>query len=249
MQLEQALRRWWTRRRQRQATVFLVTGLLCGLAIVALHGLAVNSPLTQLDWRGWLTLGVTAMAFLLNAVTALPAEIVFLGAIAVLYVSGILSTAEALQGFSNDGMVTVGVLYFLVTGLQQTGALAWVSQQVLGLPKRRSTTFARLTVPVMLLSAFLNNTPVVAMFIPVVSDWCRKLRISPSKLMIPLSYASIFGGLCTLIGTSTNLVVNGLLVEATDNPGLKIFDITLVGLPCAIAGLLFLFLGQRWLLP
>ncbi|MEM6520518.1 MAG: SLC13 family permease, partial [Cyanobacteria bacterium P01_C01_bin.70] len=136
-----------------------------------------------------------------------------------------------------------------VTGLQQTGALAWVSQQVLGLPKRRSTTFARLTVPVMLLSAFLNNTPVVAMFIPVVSDWCRKLRISPSKLMIPLSYASIFGGLCTLIGTSTNLVVNGLLVEATDNPGLKIFDITLVGLPCAIAGLLFLFLGQRWLLP
>ncbi|MEM9767708.1 MAG: SLC13 family permease [Cyanobacteria bacterium P01_D01_bin.71] len=249
MQLEQALRRWWTRRRQRQATVFLVTGLLCGLAIAALHGLAVNSPLTQLDWRGWLTLGVTAMAFLLNAVTALPAEIVFLGAIAVLYVSGILSTAEALQGFSNDGMVTVGVLYFLVTGLQQTGALAWVSQQVLGLPKRRSTTFARLTVPVMLLSAFLNNTPVVAMFIPVVSDWCRKLRISPSKLMIPLSYASIFGGLCTLIGTSTNLVVNGLLVEATDNPGLKIFDITLVGLPCAIAGLLFLFLGQRWLLP
>ncbi|MGD1859870.1 MAG: SLC13 family permease [Leptolyngbyaceae cyanobacterium] len=189
------------------------------------------------------------MAFLFNAITALPAEIVFLGAIAVLYVSGVLSTAEALQGFSNDGMVTVGVLYFLVTGLQQTGALAWVSQQVLGLPKRRSTTFARLTVPVMLLSAFLNNTPVVAMFIPVVSDWCRKLRISPSKLMIPLSYASIFGGLCTLIGTSTNLVVNGLLVEATDNPGLKVFDITLVGLPCAIAGLLFLFLAQHWLLP
>lgn len=249
MQHEEALRRWWTRRRQRQATIFLITGLLCGLVIGGLQLVATNTPLAQLDWSGWLTIVVTAMAFLFNAITALPAEIVFLGAIAVLYVSGVLSTAEALQGFSNDGMVTVGVLYFLVTGLQQTGALAWVSQQVLGLPKRRSTTFARLTVPVMLLSAFLNNTPVVAMFIPVVSDWCRKLRISPSKLMIPLSYASIFGGLCTLIGTSTNLVVNGLLVEATDNPGLKVFDITLVGLPCAIAGLLFLFLAQHWLLP
>jgi di/tricarboxylate transporter len=87
------------------------------------------------------------------------------------------------------------------------------------------------------------------MFIPAVSDWCRKLRISPSKLMIPLSYASIFGGICTLIGTSTNLVVSGLLVNATDHPGLGLFDITAVGLPCAIAGLVFLFLGQRWLLP
>ncbi|MEM9503862.1 MAG: SLC13 family permease, partial [Cyanobacteria bacterium P01_E01_bin.43] len=83
----------------------------------------------------------------------------------------------------------------------------------------------------------------------VVSDWCRKLRISPSKLMIPLSYASIFGGLCTLIGTSTNLVVSGLLIEATDHPGLGIFDVTPVGLPCAIAGLVYLFVGQRWLLP
>jgi len=249
MQLEQVLRQWWTRRRQKQALIFASAGFIGTVAIAALQLLAVNSPLANLGWPGWLTLAVTAMAFLLNAVTALPAEIVFLGALGGLYVSGVLSTAEALQGFSNDGMVTVGVLYFVVTGLQQTGALGWISHQVLGLPKRRSTTFARLTMPVMLLSAFLNNTPVVAMFIPVVNDWCRKLRVSPSKLMIPLSYASIFGGLCTLIGTSTNLVVSGLLVEATDNPGLKLFDITPVGLPCAIAGLIFLYIGQPWLLP
>ncbi|MEM6713809.1 MAG: SLC13 family permease, partial [Cyanobacteria bacterium P01_C01_bin.147] len=249
MQLERTFRQWWTRRRKKQALVFLGFGLMAGLAIAALQLLAVNSPLMALNWTGWLTLVITALAFLLNAITALPAEIVFLGAVGVLYVSGVLSTSEALKGFSNDGMITVGVLYIVVTGLQQTGALAWMSQQVLGLPKRRSSTLARLTVPVMLLSAFLNNTPVVAMFIPVVSDWCRKLRISPSKLMIPLSYASIFGGLCTLIGTSTNLVVSGLLVEATDHPGLRIFDLTPVGLPCAIAGLCFLFVGQRWLLP
>jgi di/tricarboxylate transporter len=249
MQLEQTFRYWWTRRRQRQALVCVVLGLMGGLAIAALQYLAHDTPLMSLGWPGWLTLLVTALAFVLNAITALPAEIVFLGAVAVLYVSGVLSTTEALKGFSNDGMITVAVLYFVVTGLQQTGALAWVSQQVLGLPKRRTTTFVRLTVPIMVLSAFLNNTPVVAMFIPVVNDWCRKLRISPSKLMIPLSYASIFGGLCTLIGTSTNLVVSGLLVEATNHPGLRIFDLTPVGLPCAIAGLCFLFFGQRWLLP
>jgi len=103
--------------------------------------------------------------------------------------------------------------------------------------------------PVMGASAFLNNTPVVAMFIPVVNDWCRKLRFSPSKLMIPLSYAAIFGGLCSLIGTSTNLVVNGMLIEATQDAGLKIFDIAWVGVPCALAGFLFLFFTQNWLLP
>ena len=249
MQTEQAFRQWWSRRRQKQALVFLAIGLVGCLAIALLHLTAANSPLIGLGWQGWLTLSLITVAFGLNAVTALPAEIVFLGAVAILYVSGVLSTPAALNGFSNDGMVTVGVLYFVVTGLQQTGALEWVSQQALGLPKRRLTTYIRLTVPVMLLSGFLNNTPVVAMFIPVVSDWCRKLRISPSKLMIPLSYASIFGGLCTLIGTSTNLVVSGLLIEATDHPGLGIFDVTPVGLPCAIAGLVYLFVGQRWLLP
>ncbi|MEM7554601.1 MAG: SLC13 family permease [Cyanobacteria bacterium P01_A01_bin.84] len=87
------------------------------------------------------------------------------------------------------------------------------------------------------------------MFIPVVNDWCRKLRFSPSKLMIPLSYAAIFGGLCSLIGTSTNLVVNGLLIDATGDHGLKLFDIAWIGLPCALFGFLFLLMTQSWLLP
>jgi di/tricarboxylate transporter len=249
MQTGHGLRRWWLRWKQQHWVRLLLIGLVGSCAIAGLQLVVLNLSSGELNWQGWLTLGITALAFVLNAATALPSEIVFLGAVAVLFITGILSTSEALNGFSNDGMVTVGVLYIVVTGLQQTGALNWVSQQVLGMPKRRSTTFARLTIPVMILSAFLNNTPVVAMFIPVVSDWCRKLRISPSKLMIPLSYASIFGGLCTLIGTSTNLVVSGLLANEAGYPALGIFDITPVGLPCAIAGLIFLFLGQRWLLP
>ncbi|WP_397193119.1 SLC13 family permease [Nodosilinea sp. FACHB-141] len=203
----------------------------------------------QLTWGGWLTIGVTLGAFLLNALTTLPADAIFLAALAILLLTGVLDTATALAGFSNPGMMTVGVLYIVVAGLQQTGGLDIISRAVLGLPKGQTTALLRLILPVLGMSAFLNNTPVVAMFIPVVSDWCRKLRISPSKLMIPLSYAAIMGGMCTLIGTSTNLVVNGLLVSETDYPGLKLFDLVPVGVPCAIAGTLMLVLAQRWLLP
>ncbi len=203
----------------------------------------------NLDWRAWTTIAVTISVFLLNAWTNLSAEVVFLGGTAVLFVSGILTEQDAFAGFSNPGVITVAVLYIVVTGLSQTGGLNWISQRVLGLPKGHNAALFRLMTPVMGMSAFLNNTPVVAMFIPVVSDWSRKLRISPSKLMIPLSYAAIFGGTCTLIGTSTNLVVNGLLVSSTDLPGLKLFDLAVVGLPCAIAGMIYLFSTHHWLLP
>ncbi len=218
-------------------------------SLIALLSYIATSPSFDLSWQAWITIAVTVGVFLLNALTSLPAEIIFLGGTAVLFVSGILTEQDALAGFSNPGMITVAVLYIVVTGLSQTGGLNWISQRVLGLPKGQNAALFRLMTPVMGMSAFLNNTPVVAMFIPVVSDWSRKLRISPSKLMIPLSYAAIFGGVCTLIGTSTNLVVNGLLISATDLPGLKLFDIAVVGLPCAIAGMIYLFVTNRWLLP
>ncbi|NJN76049.1 MAG: SLC13 family permease, partial [Synechococcaceae cyanobacterium RL_1_2] len=238
--------------RPRKTSHYLGWGL-GALAIALILGwwqtVGVNSPLGQLGWQGWATIGLTALAFCLNAMTPLPAEIIFLGALGLLILTGILDSETGLAGFSNEGLATIAVLYLVVMGLQQTGSLGWISQRVLGLPKGESAALFRMMLPVMGLSAFLNNTPVVAMFIPIVNEWCRKLRISPSKLMLPLSYAALFGGCCTLIGTSTNLVVNGLLISETDHPGLGIFDITLVGLPCAIAGTLFLMLTHRWLLP
>ncbi|MEM8505964.1 MAG: SLC13 family permease [Cyanobacteria bacterium P01_D01_bin.1] len=211
--------------------------------------LLLDQSLMGLPWQAWLAIATVCAAFLGNALTSLPADIVFLGAAAVLFLSGVLDEKAALAGFSNSGVITVGVLYIVVAGLQQTGALQWVSQQVLGMPKTSRKALVRLMLPVIGASAFLNNTPVVAMFIPVVNDWCRKLRFSPSKLMIPLSYAAIFGGLCSLIGTSTNLVVNGLLIDATGDRGLNLFDIAWIGLPCALFGFLFLLVTQSWLLP
>ncbi len=227
----------------------LVLWIGIGFVLSVVCAFLLDQNLMGLSWQAWLAITTVCAAFLGNALTSLPADIVFLGAAAVLFLSGVLDEKAALAGFSNSGMITVGVLYIVVAGLQQTGALQWVSQQVLGMPKTPSKALVRLMLPVIGASAFLNNTPVVAMFIPVVNDWCRKLRFSPSKLMIPLSYAAIFGGLCSLIGTSTNLVVNGLLIDATGTSGLKMFDIAWIGLPCALFGFLFLFLTQSWLLP
>ncbi|MGB3138177.1 MAG: SLC13 family permease [Nodosilinea sp.] len=228
----------------------LVTVLALGVVgtTIATRTLELSLP-GPLTGAGWLTIGVTLAAFFLNALTPLPAEAAFLAALAVLLLTGVLDTETALSGFSNPGMMTVGVLYVVVAGLQQTGGLDIISRSLLGLPKNETTALLRLLAPVLGMSAFLNNTPLVAMFIPIVSDWCRKLRISPSKLMIPLSYTAIMGGMCTLIGTSTNLVVNGLLVTETDYPSLKLFDLVPVGVPCAVAGTLMLILAQRWLLP
>lgn len=248
MEVGQKSRRMFSLRTWKHWTLLGLMGFLVSCMFGLMSYISTSSSI-DLDWRAWTTIAVTIAVFLFNALTNLAADVVFLGGMAVLFVSGILTEEDALAGFSNPGMITVAVLYVVVTGLSQTGGLNWISQRVLGLPKGHNAALLRLMAPVMGMSGFLNNTPVVAMFIPVVSDWSRKLRISPSKLMIPLSYAAIFGGTCTLIGTSTNLVVNGLLVSNTDLPGLKLFDLTVVGLPCAITGMIYLFTTHHWLLP
>ena len=248
MEAQRSSRRNSVQKTWKYWAVLTLMGFVASCTLGLISYLA-TSPSFNLNWQAWTTIAITMAVFLLNALTNLAAEVVFLGGTAVLFVSGILSEQDALAGFSNPGMITVAVLYIVVTGLSQTGGMNWISQKVLGLPKGQNAALLRMMPPVMGMSAFLNNTPVVAMFIPVITDWSRKLRISPSKLMIPLSYAAIFGGTCTLIGTSTNLVVNGLLISATDLPGLKLFDLALVGLPCAIAGTIYLYTTHQWTLP
>ena len=202
-----------------------------------------------MSWEGWTTIGAVAGVVGLLAATRIGAEIVLLGAVTVLFALGILTPAEALGGFANEGLVTVGALFVVAAGLRETGGINWLVHRVLGRPPSVLRAQARLMSVVVAVSAFLNNTPVVAMFIPAVNDWAKSIRVSVSKLMIPLSYAAIFGGTCTLIGTSTNLVVNGLLISEGGAPGLRMFDITWVGLPCAVVGMTYVLLFSRWLLP
>ncbi|MBN2528068.1 MAG: anion permease [Deltaproteobacteria bacterium] len=202
-----------------------------------------------LGWQAWVSMAVTITVLGVLIFTRLSADLVFMAGLTVLLVSSVLDVNSALQGFSAPGMITVGLLYVVVAGLQETGALTWISSKILGHPEGIRSAQLRLLPPVIGLSAFLNNTPVVAMFIPVVTSWCRRLGISPSKLLIPLSYASIFGGICTLIGTSTNLVVNTMVQERFHNDGLGMFDIAKIGIPCAIVGIAYLVLFGKTRLP
>jgi di/tricarboxylate transporter len=171
------------------------------------------------------------------------------GGLTLLLLAGVLSPEQALSGLANEGMVTVGVLYIVVAGLRETGGIGWIVHSVLGRPRSLQHAQIRLMAPVAAMSAFLNNTPVVAMFIPAANDWAKRNRLSVSKLMIPLSYASIVGGTCTLIGTSTNLVVNGMLIKETNSAGLAMLEIAWVGIPVMFIVFIFILLFSKWLLP
>jgi len=201
-----------------------------------------------MSWQAWLTLSVVAVCMGMLARSRHAPDIVLAAGLTILLVAGVVSPQQALAGLANEGMVTVGVLYVVVTGLRDTGGVAWVSQSLLGRPRSLAAAQTRLMLPVAALSAFLNNTPVVAMFIPAVQDWAKRHDLSLSRLMIPLSYASIAGGACTLIGTSTNLVVNGLVRSETELPGLGMFELAWVGLPVLAVVYGCVVLGSRWLL-
>ena len=199
-------------------------------------------------WEAWLTVVVVAGMVGVLVTTQIAADAAFLGALSVLVIAGVISPEAAFAGLGNQGLVTIAVLYVVVTGLRDTGSIAWVVESALGRPRSLTEAQLKLFAPVTVMSAFLNNTPVVAMLIPAVNDWGRKYAIPASQLMMPLSFAAILGGTCTLIGTSTNLVVNGLLIERTGS-GLGMFTVGWVGLPVAVLGLAFMMLASRWLLP
>ncbi|WP_290631220.1 SLC13 family permease [Aquisalimonas sp.] len=201
-----------------------------------------------MGWEAWLTVAVVVGVLGTLILTRMAADMVFLGGVTVLLLAGVLDPGQAFGGLANQGLITVAVLYVVVSGLQETGGIHWIVQRLLGRPRSLANAQVKLMTPVAFMSAFLNNTPVVAMLIPAVNEWARKFGLSSSKLMIPLSYAAILGGTCTLIGTSTNLVVNGLLEDRTAQ-GLRMFDLAWVGLPVAVVGLGFILLTTRWLLP
>jgi len=168
----------------------------------------------------WLTLGILGLTMAALIGTRVAPDFILVGSLTVLIVSGVLSPSEALAGLGNPGLATIGILYVVVAGLVQTGAVNAVGTPLLGRPKSLASAQLRLMLPVSVISSMLNNTPVVAMMVPVVEDWSRRTGLAVSKLMIPLSYAAILGGTCTLIGTSTNLIIAGRWLLPDRNPPL-----------------------------
>ncbi|MBM3988592.1 MAG: SLC13 family permease [Planctomycetes bacterium] len=207
-----------------------------------------------MTWENWFTLAVLAVMIVALA-RNYATDLAMAAVVGVFMTAGVISDKfpspnKLVAGLGNEALVTVLVLYVVVAGLSRTGAMSLVTRPLLGRPKSITAAQLRLMIPCAGLSAFLNNTPIVAMFLPVVSDLSKRTGIAPSKLFIPLSYATILGGLCTLIGTSTNMVVYGLAVaEIGRRDVFNMFDLAWVGVPCAIVGMAFLVMTGRWLLP
>ena len=178
------------------------------------------------------------------------ADMVMLTALTLCMAAQIVSVEEGIAGFANEGLLTVIVLFVVAAGISHTGALDWYMGKLLGMPKSSASAQLRLMIPISIVSAFLNNTPVVAVMIPIVQKWSRSIRISAQQLLVPLSFTSILGGMCTLIGTSTNLVVVGLLNERyADPPQIGLFDLGEYGVPVAMAGIAYILIASPFLLP
>jgi di/tricarboxylate transporter len=194
-----------------------------------------------------LTLVVFASIMLAMLQERVGPDIVMLTGLAVLLGCGVITANDAFSGFANSGLVTIGAMYVVGAGLQSTGGMDSISRVLLGRPTLK-TPLVRLLFPVGVLSSVMNNTPIVAFFLPVFVQIAKRLRISPSRLLIPLSYATILGGCCTLVGTSTNLVVNSLMTK-NNLPSMTMFELSWVGLPVAVVGVLYLSLFAPRLLP
>lgn len=208
-----------------------------------------------MNWEAWLTLGVVGAMLLALAREFAPTEAVVWFSLAVLVLAGAITgsdklpTAEdAVVDMGNSGLVTIGFLFIVVEGLIRTGATERLAEPLL---KMRQTRFG-LTLPLLAfvaaISAFLNNTAVVAMFLPIVHDLCKRSGIPPSRLFLPMCFAATLGGVCTLMGTSTNLVVDGLLKRA-DLPRVGLFELSWVGVPVTVAGIAYMAWAGKYLLP
>ena len=174
---------------------------------------------------------------------------VLLTVVVLFLCAGILTPKEMLEGFSNKGMITVGLLFLVSEGIRQSGALGHIIKKLL--PNEKTTVFKaqlRMLPPIAFISAFLNNTPVVVIFAPIIKRWAESVNLPATKFLIPLSYVTILGGVCTLIGTSTNLVVHGMVLDA-GYEGFSMFELGKVGILIALAGMIYIFLFSKRLLP
>lgn len=225
----------------------------------------------MLPWEAILTLSVAAGLLLALAFQIAAVDLLAMAALAILVLASDLTGTEvlaaggprlptpmeAISGFANQGLITIGLLFAMVTGLEMTGGTQLATSWLLGRSKHLRDAQLRLLGPVALISAFINNTPVVAGMIPVTNDLARRIGVSSSRLLLPLSYATILGGMATLMGTSTNLVVSTMYAECFDsiagnNPDvipLGFFTPAVVGVPATIIGILYMIFATERLIP
>ena len=198
-------------------------------------------------WQAALTALIVALTLAALLFVQRAPDMVMIGGVVVLLAVGVITPDEALRGMSNEGMITVAALFVVAAAVERTGALASLVDRALGRPTSLAAAQLRTMVAPGVLSAFVNTTPVVALMVPVIRDWAKKNRLSVSKLLMPMNAAVVLGGLCSLIGTSTNVVVSGLVAGKRGQP-LGMFDITWLGVPLFAAGLVYLITASKFLL-
>jgi di/tricarboxylate transporter len=196
----------------------------------------------------WLTLAVLVVTLGLLMTERTPPALAVLGGVVTLLALGVLSAEDALAGFSNPAPFSVAALYVVARAVEKTGAIQPFLRSALEGVESKRRALARLLLPVASTSAFLNNTPIVAMIAPQVSAWAQRTGQAPSGFLMPISFAAILGGVVTAIGTSTNLIASGLM-EAHGMPPMEMFEITLVGGAVAASGVAYLVLFAPRLLP
>jgi len=201
-----------------------------------------------MEWPALLTLAVIAAMLVGLARETAPPDLVMLAALFTLAAFGVVTAEETFAGFANEGMATVGALFIVAAALADTGALERTVGRLFGQARRETAGLVRICLPIASLSAFLNNTPIVAMMTPVVIEWARRQRVSASRYLLPMDFATILGGCVTIIGTSTNLVVAGLMLQAGMAP-MGFFELAPVGGAVAAAGLVYLVAIAPRLLP
>ncbi|MGF1667876.1 MAG: SLC13 family permease [Acidimicrobiia bacterium] len=198
----------------------------------------------------WITTAVLVGAIVMFSREKYPAAIVTLGAVIALHLSGVVDHSGAFGGLANQAPITIAALYILAAGVEATGALTGLTEKLLGRSDkpRERTELARIAASSAAASAFIANTPLVAMLAPRIEAWCRQTDRSASRYLMPLSYAAVLGGVITVLGTSTNLTLNGLLQDAGMEP-FGLFEFTGVGLTVAAVGVIVLVVVTPWLLP
>ena len=213
---------------------------------------AADKTVTAPTWQVVYTVFVLVIMFAVLISDRVATESVMLTALTAFYLAEIITIKEALTGFSSQGLLTVLVLFVVAEGLNKTGALNWYVGKLLGRPKTLAGAQLRILVPISMISGVINDTPLVTVCLPIVIQWARKINLSTRYLLIPLSFAALLGGVCTLIGTSTNLVVAGLLQERYPDDeelqDLPFFGVGQYGVPVALIGCAYILLATPWLL-
>ena len=198
--------------------------------------------------NAWITMLTIIGIFIVMSRSRVPAEVAFLGALTILLVTGVVTEEEGMAGFGSEPVVVHAAFAIIIAGLLHTGVLYWLTKNVLGDPKNYNNALLRLMVPTSIMAAMLNSVNVVALFIDAVKIWSRKLNIAPSKLLLPLSYAATLGGMCSLLGNSSNLVIAGLYLSQTGE-SLNVFEPLVPGVILTIVGVTMVMLLQRFIPP